>query len=457
MATRGFFNIVTDGTYFYTSSSNQRSICKIDKKGVVDVKFIKFVNERPFSLVVVGKYLYVYLKKDKERNLGHIWKYDLEDDKEKTLGINWKYDIKEDLLGAIPVLMTSWVYPVFIYEKTGSNEEYLYLSDYDSGNILRINLKDMYQKAYLTEISGISGMCFVFGNLYISSESYNQIYYIIDTEWERVDSNKTGIVPLLSDPPIIYIDSPKGIQYKDGNLHICYGVSLYKSTAASKDSGVAIYSLSTKERLSVINYYQYDLLPLNILITDAMYVTMIHSTDIYRDRIDFAFAKFTVPQTYNGVGVTESVILKEIACLNDPAYDSLLKLRTYGIDPANPRKPITDRIGRSSGIQIDFSVLGNSYEELCMRRKAEILQHKKNGSGVTPSKKQQFKNTVDRTGEYQFSQKDIDILLEERNNCQIGYKSSGYTSLVSPSASGVIDTKFQGYYLNPYITFYPSL
>ena len=99
--------------------------------------------------------------------------------------------------------------------------------------------------------------------------------------------------------------------------------------------------------------------------------------------------------------------------------------------------PITDIVGRTS-IQSDIFVNGLRYDDLAMRRKAEVLQY--NGNSTKDSQKDLFSKM-----QFRKKMKNIDRF----NNCP--------TIVYPPSNSGVKDVVFSGYYYNPTVPYYPSL
>jgi hypothetical protein len=106
--------------------------------------------------------------------------------------------------------------------------------------------------------------------------------------------------------------------------------------------------------------------------------------------------------------------------------------------------------------------IGTSYESLQMRRKAETLRYRKNANdpGILLSKKEQFNDVVKTGGIYNFSQARLAKLLEENNDtvpCSIGFNNGQPVLITPPYKSGIVDTQFEGYYMDPYVTYYPSL
>ena len=99
--------------------------------------------------------------------------------------------------------------------------------------------------------------------------------------------------------------------------------------------------------------------------------------------------------------------------------------------------PITELGGRT---RIDNNIFVNTltYEDLAMRRKAEVLQY--NGNNTNDSQKRLF-------SKMQFRKKMRNV--DTTNTCP--------TIIYPPSNSGVIDMKFSGYYLNKNVPYYPSI
>jgi len=99
--------------------------------------------------------------------------------------------------------------------------------------------------------------------------------------------------------------------------------------------------------------------------------------------------------------------------------------------------PIIETNGR---IRIDSNIFNSilSYEDLTMRRKAEVLQYNVNNAKETNKSlfsKMQFRRKM----------KNIDRF----NECP--------TVIYPPSNSGIKDVTFSGYYLNKNVPYYPSI
>lgn len=99
--------------------------------------------------------------------------------------------------------------------------------------------------------------------------------------------------------------------------------------------------------------------------------------------------------------------------------------------------PITDIVGRTS-VQSDIFINGLRYDDLAMRRKAEVLQY--NGNSNKDSQKNLF-------SKMQFRKKMKNI--DRSANCP--------TIVYPPSNSGVKDVVFSGYYYNSTVPYYPSI
>lgn len=425
---QGFCNIVTDGTFFYSSNTYERVIVRINKtggKGSMEESFIKFdETQSPLSLAIVDNKMYVYTVKKENEKFGYLLRYDLR---------------TRSLIDTIPLASYSTVYPtMMVYQ------ENLYLS-YESGVILKIT-PDLFQYTYSTGIEGISGMAVALTSLYVSSVKKN-VVYVVD-----------GI---LKEGPIevteqFQIDSPRGLDSNGDSLYVCFGSQL-------KNCGLATYSVTNSVRTFLLTYYSYATIPLNVLYSDSLYLTMENSNTLFRNSDIFSSASFVVVKNYNNVDITQSVVATNPACLQNPAYRGLINLRTVGSNPNNPIPPVLTIVGRTSGSNIQFNMgIGTSYESLQMRRKAETLQYRKNANdpGIVFSKKEQFKEVVKSGGNYNFSRAQLVRLLQENNDtvpCSIGFNNGQPVLVTPPSKSGIVDTQFEGYYLDPYVTYYPSL
>jgi len=324
-------------------------------------------------------------------------------------------------------------------------QEQLYLSYYETGVILQIT-PDLFQYTYSTGIEGISGMTVALTSFYVSSVTRNAIY-IVD-----------GI---LKEGPVIttekiQIDSPRGMDSNGDSLYVCFGSQL-------KNCGLATYSVTNSVRTFLLTYFSYSVIPLNILYAGSLYLTMMNSNTVFRNSDVFSAASFIVVKNYNAVGITQSVVATNTACLQNPAYRGLINLRTVGSNPNNPIKPILSIVGRTTGNNIQFNIgIGTSFESLQMRRKAETLRYRKNANdpGIVLSKKGQFKDVVTTGGNYNFSRAQLLRLLEENNDsvpCSVGFNNGQPVVITPPWKSGIVDTEFEGYYLDPYVTYYPSL
>ena len=417
MSSQGFCNIVTDGTYFYSSNTYERVISRI-LGGVMEERFIQFEKTlNPLSLAIQGQDLYVYL----HDTFGYIRRYNL---------------ATKALEETIPLASYSTLYPTMLFYNND-----LYLSYYETGVLLKIT-PDRFQFSYSTGITGISGMAVALGFFYFSSTTQNAIYLI---------SFDPVVVTLK-----IEIDTPRGLDSNGDSLYVCFGTN-------TKNCGIATYSTTLSVRTSIKTYFLFSQIPLNVLYAGVLYATMMGSNTLFRDNDPFSVAPFIQVKNYNGLGITQSVVASNLSCLQDPAFTALINLRTVGSNPNNPIPPVTDLIGRTSGNNIQFNIgLGTSYDSLQMRRKAETLQFRKNANdpGIVLSKKNNYKEVIKTGGVYQFSQAQLTRLLAENNDsvpCSIGFNNGQPVGVTPPSKSGIIDTTFEGYYLNPYVTYYPSL
>ena len=426
-ADQGFSNIVTDGTFFYSSNTYERVIVRIKKTGGKDSmeeSFIKMDEEQsPLSLAILDNTLYVYTVKNGKDRFGYILKYNLS---------------TKRLMDAIPLATYSTLYPtMMVYQGN------LFLS-YDSGVILKIT-PDLFQYSYSTGIEGISGMAVTFNSLYVSSVTKNAIY-VVD------GILKVGPIEVTEK---FQLDSPRGLDSNGDSLYVCFGSQL-------KNCGLATYSVTNSVRTFLLTYYSYAVIPLNVLYSGSLYLTMENSNTLFRNSDVFSTASFVVVKNYNNVNITQSVVATNPACLQNPAYRGLISLRTVGSNPNNPIPPVLNIVGRTSGSNIQFNMgIGTSYDSLQMRRKAETLQYRKNANdpGIVLTKKEQFKDVVNSGGNYNFSRTQLLRLLQENNEvpCSIGFNNGQPVLVTPPSKSGIVDTQFEGYYLDPYVTYYPSL
>jgi hypothetical protein len=157
--------------------------------------------------------------------------------------------------------------------------------------------------------------------------------------------------------------------------------------------------------------------------------------------------------------ITQSVIATNLNCTADEAYSGLIKLRTTGNSTAI-RIPITTLEGRTTGQNIKFTT-GVTYEDYKMRRKAEVLKyrHGNNAPGIVLTNKNTYINVVKTGGSNNYSSTRLKQIIAE-NNGTIPEKCLNQNKVLvvsTPSQSGVPDYKTPGYYLDPYVNYYPSL
>jgi hypothetical protein len=155
--------------------------------------------------------------------------------------------------------------------------------------------------------------------------------------------------------------------------------------------------------------------------------------------------------------ITQSVIAKNLNCTSNEAFSGLISLRTTGNSTA-VRIPITTLEGRLTGTNVNFNN-GTTYEDYKMRRKAEVLKyrHGTNAPGIDISNKQNYRNIIKNGGS--FSSSRLKKLMEE-NSGNIPDKClqmNRVWTVSTPSQSGVRDYNTPGYYLDPYVPYYPSL
>lgn len=415
---QGFSNLVTDGTYLYASNAYEGVVSRFTASGAVEERFLVFNEGSPLFVAIMENELYVYVVKGASERYGSIHVYDIS---------------TNALLDTIPLATYSLSPILMVYERN------LYVSS-DTGQIVKIT-PDRFQFSYTIGIPGITGMSFVLGSLYVSSEIQNAIY-LVSLETSDVEEK-------------FAIDSPRGLASNGDSLYVCFGKQI-------KNSGLATYSATLSVRTSLINYFLFSQFPLNVLYAGELYLTMTTSNTIFRGEEAFSNAPFRVSVSYNADSITKSVIATDPACLNNDAYKGLIQLRTVGSNQHNPIQPITDLYGRGSGNNIQFNMgLGTSYDSLQMRRKAETLRYRKNANdpGVVLTKKNQFTQTLKSGGAYNFSRAQLARLLEENGGvpCSIGFNNGQPIDITPPWRAGISDPHFEGYYMNPYVTYYPSL
>jgi hypothetical protein len=110
---------------------------------------------------------------------------------------------------------------------------------------------------------------------------------------------------------------------------------------------------------------------------------------------------------------------------------------------------VTTLIGRSSGYTVPIGKF--SFEDYTMRRKAEVLQYKKNKTPL--SSKQQFaKIATTKSGSYYYSSQDLTQNINRGLNCP-------NLDVIPrpPTNSGIHDFKFPGYYYDEYVNYLPQL
>lgn len=157
--------------------------------------------------------------------------------------------------------------------------------------------------------------------------------------------------------------------------------------------------------------------------------------------------------------MTESVT-NDIACsVKDPNVPSDAPIREqYPYQPLQALRtrkiPITDLTGRSNGYGKDLKFntkLNDSYDDLRMRRKAEYLKYR----GLTNPgyNLNNFSDVVNNPARNIFSNAKLRqiALVNKTVNCNLP------VTLTLPTNSGVVDNKFEGYYLSKNVTFFQYL
>jgi len=415
----GFYNLVTDGSYFYSSNCLRNVVCRISQEGFINYEFI--VIDNPICLAITS-----YTNKNQllfVQTLTHIFIYEF--DTPNTV-------VK---LKMIP-FTSSDSYPSMVHHPL---EDKLYISNYTTGTITTISNSYSVSVAY-RELQGISGMVLATNRLYISN--YN-----------------TNLVSLLDQgeaKPYLLVFSPRGLNYTNGKFYICYG--------RGDKNGIVVNNYGTDTYQDVFSDYLFNSIALNTLFfSNALYINLENSNVIYRNKTAFCVGDFKRATFYNASTITQSVIAMNASCVSNPAFQPLIQLRTIGSNPNNPIPPVTTLFGRGQGAQISFNVgLGSDYESLKMRRKAETLKYRNsnNNPGVTLTTKELFKNIVKYGGAYNFSKARLNQLLKDNNGtlpCNIGINNGNPITITPPTNSGIHDPSFEGYYLNPYVPYYPSL
>jgi hypothetical protein len=404
----GFYSIATDGNSIFVSNYSKNSICKIGPDGTVDKNFI--IVTRPLSIAVRTNVLFV-------QTLRFIHVYDISISYQATNISSLRFDSSEN-------------YPSMVYNK---NDNLLYISNYDKGTITTMNSFGVFVRI-LTGVEGISGICIASKLLYFSNELKGNISFYTSN--------------IINE--CLVITKPKGICFSPNGLYICYGTE--------DKFGIALYKLDSSTYTEAISTYLNRSMPLTVFFAgEYIYYTSDKRNEIYKNGeryIIIEYIDIKIPTE-----ITQSVVTKNESCLNNPAFTGLINLRTVGSNQNNPIIPVTTLVGRTQGAQVRIDDgAGMSYDVLKMRRKAEILKYKnkESNSGSNFTKKQSLSNLVNVGGSYQYSKAKINQLIKEQN-CRVGINQGIPLEKTPPTNSGVIDRNFEGYYLNTYIPYYPSL
>lgn len=416
----GFYNIVTDGTYFYTSNAYRNVVCKITQSGEIDYSFI--VIESPLCLAITN-----YTNKKQKLFVQTYY---------SIIVYEFVTSLTVVKVKVIPYL-SSTQYPSMFHHTT---EDKLYISNYSEGTLTTIDNSYISSVAYINPLlKGISGMVLASNLIYLSNYDENKIY-VIDQ----------GVLR-----PYLQVTYPRGLHYSNGNFYISYG--------EGDNNGILVHTYGTDSYLSVFSDYLFNTVPINtLLFSNNLYITLEKSNVIYKNKSFFCAGNFLNSILYTEPRITTSVIARNASCLENPSFSGLIQLRTFGSNPNNPIPPVTTLDGRLQGNQIPFNIgLGSDYESLKMRRKAETLKFRNsNNAGITLTTKQLYTNIVKNGGAYHFSRTRLNQLLDANNGrlpCDIGVNNGNPIVISSPNNSGINDSTFEGYYLNPYIPYYPSL
>lgn len=414
-----FYNFVTDGTYFYSSNAARNTVCRINQNGTIRYDFISINN--PIGLAITtytGRNQSIFVQ-----TLTNISIYE--------------FDTPNSVI-KIKVLpySSSVQYPSMFHH---TSEDKLYISNYSEGTITTIDSNYISTVAY-RDLKGISGMTLASSKIYLSNYDRNLILFIDE-----------GV-------PKTYINvyRARGIQFHANNFYVCYG--------EGKIRGVGVNTYGTSTFREVFSDYLFNSIPLNTLFfSNALYVTLEKSNVINKNKSIFIVVDFKRSIFYNAPTITQSVIATNQECVSNVAFQALIQLRTIGSNPSNPRPPVTTLDGRTRGNNIPFNVgLGTDYESFKMRRKAETLKFRnsENNPGYTLTNKELYANMVKYGGAYHFSKARVKQLLKANNGtlpCDIGINNGNPITITPPTNSGIHDSTIEGYYLNPYITYYPSL
>jgi hypothetical protein len=417
----GFYNLVTDGTYFYTSNTYRNVVCRIRQDGFIKPDFI--VVNNPICLEITkytipGKKQRLFVQSIKEI---HVYEFTTPTTVTKITSIPF---------------VSSLYFPSMFHHTV---EDKLYISNYTTGTITTMN--NIFVTAVThTNLKGISGMVLASNQIYLSNYDSNGIFTF-----------NNNIIQLYMNIP-----SPKGLSYSEGKFYVCYGTGDTK--------GIAVNIYGNPFFNDVFSDFIFNTVPLNtILFSNNLFITLENSNVIYRNKSFFCTVDFGRTIVYDLNTITPSVIATNEKCVSNPAFQPLIQLRTIGSNQNNPIPPVTTLLGRTQGNQIRFNFgLGSDYESLKMRRKAETLKFRnsKNNPGVTLTTKELYNHMVKFGGAYHFSKTRLNQLLKANNGalpCDIGINNGNPIVVTPPSNSGIHDSSFEGYYLNPYIPYYPSL
>lgn len=402
----GLYSVVTDGTYIFVSNAYRNSIARIRPDGTIDKNYIIVSN--PLSIAVRTDVLFVQTLK-----LIHL--YDISVPYQVTNKSVLRFD-------------SSSIYPSMVYNPY---DNLLYISNYEKGTITSMNSLGIFT-TILNGVVGVSGLCIATKLLYFSNEKRGTLSFYANN----------SIQECLS------ISNPRGICNSPNGIYICYGTE--------SNYGIGLYKPSMSVFTNAIKIQLNREIPLTVAFSNGnFYYTSYQRNEIYKNGEPYIVLDYTVTSTPI-TKITQSALLKNLNCVNNPAFAGLINLRTLG---TNQTFPITSLSGRSQGSQVKISPgTGLSYDVLKMRRKAEVLQYKnvESNSGIVLTKKQLLSNVVNTGGSYHFSKAKITQLINEQN-CKVGLDKGIPLEKSRPSNSGISDNEFEGYYLNTYIPYYPSI
>lgn len=403
----GLYSVATDGTSIFVSNTYRNSICKISPDGTIEPNYI--IVTAPISIEIRVNILFV-------QTVSLIHLYDISDPYQAT---------NDDSL----LFESSDQYPSMAYNR---NDNLLYISNYTKGTITTMDASGVF-RTLVRNVVGISGICFAYKMVFFSNEIRNTVSLYTNNTIQEC----------------LRIPSPRGLCFFQNELYICYGTT--------SQYGIAVNKLYTNNYTTLFNSYANRTIPLTVTFLGSnIYYTADKRNEIYVNEKRYAVIDYKDISVNPNTGITQSVVIKNTNCLFNNAFIGLINLRTIGSNQNNPIIPVTTLVGRSQGSQIKMDPgVGMSYEDLKMRRKAEILKYK-NLENTPFTKKQTLSNIVNAGGSYYYSKAKLAQLAREEE-CKNGINKGIPLEKTKPTNSGIIDPLFEGYYLNTNIPYYASL